>query len=131
MEEYFGYLSVIKVREMVLSNPDLYEKYGKSMNSDIFVDSPLQNGIIAEYDFVKSMFNYFLVKVNPWSIFKPKIAVCIPVEMTDVEARALKSVMRDIDAKQVLLFEKPYELVANDIPCNFSIIIDIIPDCYI
>jgi len=95
------------------------------------VGSPLRNGIIAEYDLAKSMFHYFLAKARPWSIFKPKIAVCTPVEMTDVESRALTSVMRDIGAKQVMLFEKPYELVANDIPCSFDVIIDILPDCCI
>ena len=122
----------LEMNEMVMNDPKLYKKYGEFINTVVLVGSPLKNGTIAELEISKRMFMYFLYKAKIfkpfYKLFKPRIAVCVPVEKTDVEAKVLREVMLSLGAKDVLIFEKPYSAVVQEIPSKCSIIIEIIPE---
>lgn len=95
-------------------------------SEDVIVGSPLKNGTIADFDWASKMFKYFLYKVNGLSRFKrPRIAVCVPVDMTQVEHKALEELILSIGAKSVLIIEEPFERAIRDIPSSYKIIIEI------
>ena len=122
----------LEMKEKVMNDPKLYKKFGEFVNTVVLVGSPLKNGTIAELEISKSMFMYFLYKAKIfklfYKLFKPRIAVCVPVEKTDVETKALRDVMLSLGAKDVLIFEKPYNATVQDIPSKCSIVIEIIPE---
>lgn len=121
----------LEMKEKVMNDPVLLKKYGEFVNTVVLVGSPLKNGTIAELEISKRMFMYFVHKAKVFKLFykffKPRIAVCVPVEQTDVETTALRDVMLSIGAKDVLIFEKPYIDVVQDIPSKYGIVIEIIP----
>lgn len=122
----------LEMKEKVMNDPILYKKFGEFVNTDILVGSPLKNGTIAELEISKRMFMYFLHKAKVFKLFykffKPRIAVCVPVEKTDVETKVLRDIMLSLGAKDVLVFEKLYSDVVQDIPSKYGIIIEIIPE---
>jgi|GEM_PF-6358029 len=69
------------------------------------IGSPLMASIVADFDISVQMFKYFAMKARLRTIFmKPKIAVRVPIEMTQVETQALMDVMfLAIPARSVLL----------------------------
>jgi len=122
----------LEIKEMVMNDPVLLKKYGEFVNTVVLVGSPLRNGTIAEFEISKRMFMYFVHKAKVYGLFckffKSRIAVCVPVEQTDVETKALRDVMLSIGAKDVLIFEKLYNDVVQDIPSKYGIAIEIIPE---
>ena len=50
---------------------------------------PLKNGVISDYEITERMLRYFIKKAVRKSIFKPRIIVCVPSGITDVERRAV------------------------------------------
>lgn len=123
--------TVIEQIEDMRVNPPL--KNGVVVDFDlssenVIVGSPLKNGTIADYDLASKMFKYFLNKVNGHSLFKrPRIAVCAPVDMTQVEHKAIYETILNIGAKSVLIIEKPFGKAIRDIPYSYKIIIEILP----
>jgi Ethanolamine utilization protein EutJ (predicted chaperonin) len=69
---------------------------------------PLREGVIADYDTTESMLRHFIEKVAGRSMFfKPRIMVCVPSGVTDVERRALIEVAEEAGAKHASLIEEP------------------------
>lgn len=74
------------------------------------------------------MFKYFLKKANIRTFIPRKIAVCVPVDLTQVEYKALHDAILCIGAKSVLIIDDLYENVSQSIPSAYKIIIEIIPE---
>ncbi|MBQ8133113.1 MAG: rod shape-determining protein [Clostridia bacterium] len=69
---------------------------------------PLKDGVIADFDITATMLNRFIHMVVKPSVFsKPKVIVCIPSGVTDVERRAVQDAMHRAGIKQVELIEEP------------------------
>lgn len=69
---------------------------------------PLKDGVIADFDITSAMMKYFIKKVARSSIFnKPKVVVCIPSGVTDVEKRAVEEAAQQAGAGEVELIEEP------------------------
>ncbi|MGN1458125.1 MAG: rod shape-determining protein [Acutalibacteraceae bacterium] len=69
---------------------------------------PLKDGVIADFDITATMLNRFIRKVIKTSAFsKPRVIVCIPSGVTEVERRAVEDAVRQAGAKQVELIEEP------------------------
>ena len=84
------------------------EMYGRTPESIIAI-RPLKDGVIADFDVTKAMIKSFLKKVigNKMSILKPRILICVPVGVTDVEKRAVEEAVALSGAKSVNLIEEP------------------------
>ena len=50
---------------------------------------PLRDGVISDYEMTQRMIKYFLKKVCGFMLFKPRIMVCVPSGITEVEERAV------------------------------------------
>ena len=69
---------------------------------------PLKDGVIANFDITANMLKIFIKKAvnNTW-LSRPRIIICIPSGVTDVERRAVKEAALMVGAKQVSIIEEP------------------------
>lgn len=76
---------------------------------NIIAIKPLKDGVIADFEVTKAMIKSLIKKAsgNKISIFKPKVIVCVPAGVTDVEKRAVEEACMMSGAKSVKLIEEP------------------------
>ncbi len=71
---------------------------------------PLKDGVIADFEVTESMLRYFInktrVKRFPWQP-KPRVVVCVPSGVTEVEKRAVFEATMQAGARQAYLIEEP------------------------
>jgi len=80
---------------------------GKTPGS-ITAFKPLRDGVIAEFDVTAKMLHRFFKKVSGNSFFsRPKVIVCIPYGVTEVEKRAVEDATLEAGAQSVALIEEP------------------------
>ena len=83
------------------------EMIGRTPGSIVAV-RPLKDGVIADFDITATMLKHFIRQTVKPSIFsKPKVIVCIPSGVTDVERRAVEDTARQAGAGDVKLMEEP------------------------
>lgn len=69
---------------------------------------PLRGGVISDYDVTERMLQYFIRKTCGGSrIFKPRLIVCVPSGVTDVEKRAVREAAIQAGGRAVYLIEEP------------------------
>jgi len=69
---------------------------------------PMRDGVIADFEVTQSMLRYFIDKANEKrSLIKPRIVICIPFGITQVEKRAVKESAQQAGAREVYLIEEP------------------------
>lgn len=69
---------------------------------------PMKDGVIADFETTEVMLNYFIKKVNGKSFFqRPRILICCPSNITQVEKNAIKEAAERTGAKRVYLEEEP------------------------
>ena len=79
---------------------------GKTPGS-IVAMRPLSDGVIAEFDFTTAMLRDFFKKAAGTSLFSgPRVVVCVPYGVTEVEKRAVEDVTIEAGAQKVALIEE-------------------------
>lgn len=74
----------------------------------IIVKHPLRDGVIADFKVAQEMISYFIRSAQKRRrFFKPNIIICVPLESTPVERRAIQEAAEDCGAKEVMLIEEP------------------------
>ena len=69
---------------------------------------PLKDGVIADFDVTQSMLKYFIKKANQRrSVFQPRVVVCVPSGVTEVEKRAVEEATVHAGAREAYLIEEP------------------------
>lgn len=69
---------------------------------------PMRDGVIADFDATEIMLNHFIREVNGKSLFsKPRILICCPSNITQVEKNAIKEAAERTGARKVFLEEEP------------------------
>ena len=69
---------------------------------------PMKDGVIANFDMVESLLDSFLKKIKLGSkLIKPRILICCPSNITEVEKNAIKEVAEKTGAKKVFVEEEP------------------------
>jgi len=68
---------------------------------------PLKDGVISDYDVTQKMIKYFLKKVCANRLFKPRVIVCVPSGVTEVEERAVIDATRQAGAGETYIIEEP------------------------
>ena len=68
---------------------------------------PLRDGVISDYDITERMLRYFIQKVCGHHIFKPRIIICVPSGVTEVEERAVIDAAMQAGARKTYLIEEP------------------------
>ena len=69
---------------------------------------PLKDGVIADFDVTESMLRYFIQKAAAKKgVVTPRIAICVPYGVTEVEKRAIEEAARTAGARDAYLIEEP------------------------
>ena len=68
---------------------------------------PLREGVISDYDMTERMLREFIHKVAPTHFFKPRLVICVPSGITEVEERAVIDAGIQAGARKVYLIEEP------------------------
>ena len=74
---------------------------------NIVATRPLRDGVISDYTVTEKMLKYFINKVCGKFIFAPRIMMCIPSQVTEVEKRAVIDAASQAGARKVYLIEEP------------------------
>ncbi len=69
---------------------------------------PLRDGVIADFEITEAMLRYFISRANnKRTLVKPRIIICVPFGITEVEKRAVKESAESAGAREVYLIEEP------------------------
>ena len=68
---------------------------------------PLRDGVISDYTVTEKMLKYFIKKVGGKKLFSPRIMICIPSRVTEVEKKAVLDAATNAGARKVYLIEEP------------------------
>lgn len=69
---------------------------------------PLRDGVISNYDITERMLKYFIKKTcGAGKFFRPRIMICVPSGVTEVEKRAAREAATQAGGKDVFLMEEP------------------------
>src|SRR4051812_3448502 len=84
------------------------EMLGRTPGSIVAI-RPIKDGVIADFEVTQSMLKYFIAKstVNRKSFIRPRIIICVPYGITQVEKRAVKESAQSAGAREVYLIEEP------------------------
>ncbi len=74
---------------------------------NIVATRPLREGVISNYTVTEKMLKYFINKVAGKTIFSPRIMICIPSQVTEVEKKAVIDAASQAGARRVYLIEEP------------------------
>src|SRR5258708_25309478 len=67
---------------------------------------PLRDGVIADFEVAEAMLRYFISKATQrGTLVKPRIIICVPFGITEVEKRAVKESAEAAGAREVCLIE--------------------------
>ncbi len=82
------------------------EMIGRTPGSIVAI-KPLKDGVISDYESTEKMLKYFIGKVNTSKLFKPRVIVCVPSGVTEVEQRAVIDATMHAGARSVHIIEEP------------------------
>ncbi len=68
---------------------------------------PLREGVISDYDMTEQMLKEFIKKSTSFSLFKPRLLICVPSGITEVEERAVIDAGIQAGARRAYLIEEP------------------------
>ena len=69
---------------------------------------PMKDGVIADFEITEAMLRYFIERAhNRRTMVKPRIIVCVPYGITEVEKRAVRESAESAGAREVYLIEEP------------------------
>ena len=79
--------------------------------ANIVAIRPLKDGVISDYEATEKMLKYFVEKIVEKKGFRrlvmPRIMVCVPTGVTDVEKRAVEQATIEAGAREVYIIEEP------------------------
>ncbi len=69
---------------------------------------PMKDGVIADFEITEAMLRYFIRKVhNRRTLVRPRIIICVPFGITEVERRAVRESAECAGAREVYLIDEP------------------------
>ncbi|MCI8277422.1 MAG: rod shape-determining protein [Clostridia bacterium] len=74
---------------------------------NIVATRPLRDGVISDYTVTEKMLKYFISKIGGKFLFSPRIMICIPSQVTEVEKKAVIDAASNAGARKVYLIEEP------------------------
>ncbi|HOP46973.1 MAG TPA: rod shape-determining protein [Desulfobacteraceae bacterium] len=75
---------------------------------NIMAIRPMKDGVIADFEITEAMLRHFIRKVhNRRALIRPRIIICVPSGITQVEKRAVRESAESAGAREVFLIEEP------------------------
>ena len=95
-------------------NTDCIAKIGKDAQvmlgrspANMEIVRPLRGGVINRYDVTEKMIQYFIRRASGNAIFQPRVVICVPTELSDVEERAVIDAGTNAGARKTYLLAEP------------------------
>jgi len=76
-------------------------------HDDVIAVKPLSQGVISNFDLTEKMLKYYIHKFKGNQLRKPKISICVPSGVTEVERRAVEEVTYKAGAGKVFIMNEP------------------------
>lgn len=142
-------LVLVKGQGIVINEPSVvaiqYDKHGRDRvlavgqeakdmvgktPGNIKAIRPMKDGVIADFEITEKMIRYFIEKAhNRKSFFSPRVIICVPYGLTQVERRAVKEAAENAGARYVYLIEEPMAAaIGGGLPVkepNGNLVVDI------
>ena len=97
----------IESKKIVAVGKDAREMLGRTPGR-VQAIRPMKDGVIADFEVTDIMLNHFIKKVNGRSFFsRPRILICCPSNITQVEKNAIKEAAERTGARKVFLEIEP------------------------
>lgn len=93
-------------KEIIAVGNEASRMLGRTPNN-IEVIKPLKDGVISNFTLTEKMLKHYIKKVCKNRFFAPRIMICVPSLITEVEKRAVIDVAMQSGAKRVYLIEEP------------------------
>jgi rod shape-determining protein MreB len=95
-----------ETKKVLAVGQEAKDMLGKTPDHIIAV-RPLREGVIADYDITEAMIKYFIKKVfGKYNFILPEVMICVPIEVTGVEKRAVLEAAISAGAKRAYLIEE-------------------------
>ncbi len=95
-----------KSNDILAIGKDAKKMIGRTPNS-IETIRPLKDGVISNFTLTAKMLKYFIKKVCANKFIAPRIMICVPSQITEVEKRAVIDATMQAGVKKVYLIEEP------------------------
>src|SRR5690554_3267395 len=83
------------------------EMLGRTPGSIVAI-RPMKDGVIADFEITEAMLRYFIGRAhNRRKLYAPRIIICVPYGITEVEKRAVRESAHNAGARDVYLIEEP------------------------
>lgn len=92
--------------EVIALGKEASKMLGRTPNN-IEVVKPLKDGVISNFTLTAKMLKHYIKKVCKNKLLSPRIMICVPSLITEVEKRAVIDVALQSGAKRVYLIEEP------------------------
>src|SRR5690554_6682545 len=103
--------SVVAINKNIKSVMAVGEEAKKMIGrtpGNIVAIRPMKDGVIADFDVTQNMLKYFIRKAyNRNKFMKPRVLVCVPSGVTEVEKRAVVEAAEQAGAKEAYVIEEP------------------------
>ena len=94
-------------RKVLAVGAEAKEMLGRTPGNIVAI-RPLKDGVIADFEITEAMLRYFIQKIhNRKTLVRPRIIICVPFGITEVEKRAVKESAESAGAREVYLIEEP------------------------
>lgn len=93
-------------REVVAVGSEAYRMIGRTPEYIVAVH-PLKDGVIADSTMTDALIKEFIRKVSGVGLTKPRVVLCVPSSVTDVEARAVIEAAISSGAGKVYIIQEP------------------------
>ncbi|MCB1215369.1 MAG: rod shape-determining protein [Deltaproteobacteria bacterium] len=95
------------IKKVLAVGAEAKEMLGRTPGS-IQAIRPIKEGVIADFEVTEAMLRYFIRKAhNRKTLLRPRIMICVPFGITEVERRAVKESAECAGAREVYLIEEP------------------------
>lgn len=100
-------VAIDKEKDQILAVGEDAQKMIGRTPGNIIAIRPIKDGVISDYNITQKMLKYFIEKAVGRYLFKPRIILCVPSGITDVERRAVIDSSNQAGAIKTLLIEEP------------------------
>ncbi len=95
------------VKKVLAVGKEAKEMLGRTPGNIVAV-RPMKDGVIADFEVTEAMLRYFITRAhNRRTLVRPRIIVCVPSGITEVEKRAVRDSALAAGAREVYLIEEP------------------------
>lgn len=95
---------------IIATGHEAYNMIGRTPEF-IKIIKPLENGVVSNSDITRKLINSFMEKVTRGQLLRPRIIICIPSFITEVESRAVVDIAISTGSRNIHLLEEPVSAV--------------------